>query len=884
MSAILLLYIIASLLLSLIQCHVVRAEVIVEIPKRSRDYDVYSGILKRIDDRLDMFMSTPEQAVSLLETYHKNQGFRPHGLHATGRDRVLSFLYSLSESFDGLNVYFGTEQGEYFTYFPTEGVYREPGNSGYRLDDPVMQKYWPVCVKGEDGSQENCQMKEGDSFIQCVEDCQLEVCPDEISQTACQIPEWNVTDRQRTSQSCEDTIKWCPSYTIEQVGPAALENGTDDGRRGYVPTSYHCIDESGMFSQTPGIVRALSSDESQTFSNGTCSHWDGSPVTRVTVGPFASCQEYGGDDDNESCNTTYVGVIRTVDYDRRLRPWYITTREQQSPNWSPPYPFHSFGQGSIRHIGITFASPYYSIQRSEKNTTRHVFEGVFAVDYSLQDISTYLMNDFGNVDDMVVVLFEQAEPYYVVGISTETNSGSSPSSRSSKIYRSVKSSDPSVLCTPADKEEDCELTRVPATDFRTGDNLDDIVSRAAQAQADAGFPARERVIVKDPNGSGSYISQSYKFEQGGLKWVILLAAPIQRVSVDRLEQGSTAFIILIIIATVGTLGSSVLFGMWYRNRDRPSVKCGDFPFTCAFLLGCILLNLSSFLSLGENTDEMCMVRMWSFNFCLSLMIAPLFAKVFRVYILLGGANRMRRVTMNHKQTALRTLPIILFQLAILVVFTIVDPPAAEESVTTDSGVPQQSIQCHYETHAFTITQVLYNSFLVVLGCYLCFLSRNLDVRYGEARQLFYGVYNIAITGVVFVLLLVFADAAPAALHTFRAVSVCWGTLLTGAVFVLPRVFQTTTANSSSLMNISGLSAPDSNSACLPAAPFERPVKTQLEEIQDLDSCAIILNSDSLTNKDETQLSEESRKSPDEKKDSDSFRMVLSGVSKLTRYG
>jgi hypothetical protein len=73
---------------------------------------------------------------------------------------------------------------------------------------------------------------------------------------------------------------------------------------------------------------------------------------------------------------------------------------------------------------------------------------------------------------------------------------------------------------------------------------------------------------------------------------------------------------------------------------------------------------------------------------------------------------------------------------------------------------------------------------------LSFKSRNLDTRFGESKQLLFGMYNIAVTGICFILLETCVDVTPSALSMFRAIGVLWGTVLTCAVFVLPRLIQT----------------------------------------------------------------------------------------------
>jgi adenylate cyclase len=66
-----------------------------------------------------------------------------------------------------------------------------------------------------------------------------------------------------------------------------------------------------------------------------------------------------------------------ADFDPRKRPWYVLAAGSQDLVWTPPY--HYFSGGS----GITAA---YALRQPDSGRLR----GVFAMDFSLQDASTYL--------------------------------------------------------------------------------------------------------------------------------------------------------------------------------------------------------------------------------------------------------------------------------------------------------------------------------------------------------------------------------------------------------------------------------------------------------------------------------------------------------------
>jgi hypothetical protein len=737
-------------------------------------------VLKRVKERMESVMNVPVQAVNLLRTFHANQGFAPAGLHAAGRGRVFTYLLSLIQSFGGLKLYLGTEQGEYFALFiEGEAVYREPGNSGYEPDDPELSRYWSACVNGTSGELQNCTMADDDNFVQCVDDCELVPCPGQ--------------DHSQESQGAtnETFLKWCPNYTVGQF------NGTSSPPLGFVPVGYYCFDRYGRFSQEPGAVTAKYTVDGNVNigHNGTCKYGDGIPVTRVMQGAFESCGGNGA-----VCNDTYTGLMRTINYDPRVRPWYISSKETQQAGWKEPYPFATHSN-IIQKIGITYAEPIYV----EDDAGRSVFGGTVAVDYTLYDISIFLAEAYGTQDFEVVIMEAAGPHHYVIGTST----GIHP-------YYLVRADDETVVC-PA-PSDDCVSVRLSAQrlgEHSNSSELDRVAGLAVQAQMAAGFPSNQTVTVKpskESEASNGYLSRAIKYVQQGtdLQWYVMVVSPMEDgSSSDSIVPGDMLFGALIFVVALGSLGCVILSVLWYRNRSQAAVRHGDYVFTSAFMMGCIFLNLSSLSSLGQNSDTLCMGRFWSFNLAFSLTVSPLLVKVYRIYTLVGGG--LRRRELSNAKAALRTIPIVAVEIVLLVLFTIVDPPRSVETIDYDASVPVQHFTCQQETIASMVTMFTYKACLVLMGCVMSYLSRNLDSRFGEAKQMLFGMYNIAFTGICFILLVAFAGITPVSVYMFQAIGVFWGTVVTCAVFVIPRLIQSRDdaaapgRGKSSIIHVSGLS-------------------------------------------------------------------------------
>jgi hypothetical protein len=177
------------------------------------------------------------------------------------------------------------------------------------------------------------------------------------------------------------------------------------------------------------------------------------------------------------------------------------------------------------------------------------------------------------------------------------------------------------------------------------------------------------------------------------------------------------------------------------------------------------------------------------NLTFALAIAPLFAKVYRLYQLVGSAQRFQKKTIGWKETATIIVPIVLFQVILLLIFTFVDPPKSVSFVGYENGDLIQNVQCQHDSMTYFWIQTVYDGLLMMIGCLLSFLSRNIDTRYGEAKQLLFGMYNVAFTGIVFICLRATESSTPNSLKVFRAAAIFWGTVITCCVFVVPRLLE-----------------------------------------------------------------------------------------------
>ena len=108
----------------------------------------------------------------------------------------------------------------------------------------------------------------------------------------------------------------------------------------------------------------------------------------------------------------------------------------------------------------------------------------------------------------------------------------------------------------------------------------------------------------------------------------------------------------------------------------------------------------------------------------------------------------------------------------------------------DGSVSLQHSVCKHNTRAFTITQIVFLGGLILIGCVLAFKSRNLGSTLGEAKQLLFALYNVALVALIVILLGNFLFSVDQkSLYVVMAVGVFWATVFGSCAFTIPRLLQ-----------------------------------------------------------------------------------------------
>lgn len=711
---------------------------------------------------MQFFLGQPKTILEIIQNFRTNDLFE-NNMTAPDRDSFIQTIFSLPESIlPSKLAYCGLEDGTYMGTWDGYAFYREPGNSGYTVDsvldrfyntnatkDNVNYKHFKSCFNWEDGSEKDCILEHNATYIkyECVEN------PLSNSNNN---NDYDPQTCQPIYEPClgDDTIL-CKQYSFDKIGK-------DDVPRGYVPLTSFCLDETGRTTQTPG--QALDVNGGGTLGDCTYAYGNNKPVDRsMPVDEDGKAFDYNYafciGKTNEECQRMFHGSWFSEDYDPRIRPWYMETKRLLRPSWAEPYPF-----SSTLDTGITLSYPIFS----EMDGDRQRFEGVCAIDYTLTDFTDFLVDTYGN-SSTLIILYEAEPPHRVIGASTGTDSVRNGEHISIKDFYDPVNENP----------------------------LDEVLVRAYKEQSGQGYPDGRLITVKtsDDIDSKVYASQSILYNEPdfeGIKWRVLILSPGSRSVKDEILLGSSAFIVVLTLTTVGVVLCAFFFVILYRKRTERVVILGDWRFTCAFILGCVLLNTSSYALVGPTTDATCLLRMWTFHLTFAIALSPLFVKIYRMYVLVGS-NGLQRKTISNEKAASWTIPIIVVQIVILLLSTFIVPPKAQEIVLAGDNAADelvlQRLVCANESPVMSIVRLGFEAVLILVGCILAYKTRELEKGFGECKQLLFAMYNIALVMVIIGVVVEFVDMCVSNKYLLRTIGVLWGTGFSTAAFVVPRMVQ-----------------------------------------------------------------------------------------------
>jgi len=242
------------------------------------------------------------------------------------------------------------------------------------------------------------------------------------------------------------------------------------------------------------------------------------------------------------------------------------------------------------------------------------------------------------------------------------------------------------------------------------------------------------------------------------------------VSCDYVPSDSSSGMLTLILALVGIV---VAFGwmVWFvLHRETGIVKASQLTFMLLFCLGSAGACAALLAFVGEATDSACMFRAWAFHITFDLCLGPLFVKTNRVYKVFVNV-KMKKVKAGVKESLQALSALVMVDVIILLVWQFVNPMVAVTEMKEENGVLAEFTTCGTEgSFPVVYFAALYKVSLCLYGCYLSFLTKDVNPNFAEAKSIMFALYNVTIFGGICVMLLyAFGMTDPGTKLTMQAV-------------------------------------------------------------------------------------------------------------------
>lgn len=216
------------------------------------------------------------------------------------------------------------------------------------------------------------------------------------------------------------------------------------------------------------------------------------------------------------------------------------------------------------------------------------------------------------------------------------------------------------------------------------------------------------------------------------------------------------FILAIVLATLMFL---LLVIVWCLRKE-PIIAAATPTFCVTMIAGCMIeeagvamLGLSAGSSIFGNvlTEDVlkraCMSQMWLLNLGITLVIAPLMTKTYRIYKLFSNKS-LSRTNLTNTRLVKYTCFFVLLDVLILLSWTFVDPP---KLVLTEVDHLEFQRQCHSNSNYWLTTVIFFKVIILAITATLAFKARKVSTAYNESTGLFSLFFLISIYFYLFLL-------------------------------------------------------------------------------------------------------------------------------------
>jgi hypothetical protein len=230
-----------------------------------------------------------------------------------------------------------------------------------------------------------------------------------------------------------------------------------------------------------------------------------------------------------------------------------------------------------------------------------------------------------------------------------------------------------------------------------------------------------------------------------------LYPPPDSVDIDCTYVPSTAGVAIYgyVVCALGFCFCTFVLYMTWANRNQKLIKRSQVLFLYIYLFGCIMMNCTILVFVGENTAALCRLRPILVNLSSTVLFAPLIMKLRRVRVLLLNKTLKKKV-IKDSAVLLMCLALLSVDVVVLALWGGIDDMApivvSQSYANTLSNVDNTICNTGLSRAPFEAVIVAYKAILLVYGTYLAVSTWDAPPSLAESKPYAIAIYNIVIIG------------------------------------------------------------------------------------------------------------------------------------------
>lgn len=221
------------------------------------------------------------------------------------------------------------------------------------------------------------------------------------------------------------------------------------------------------------------------------------------------------------------------------------------------------------------------------------------------------------------------------------------------------------------------------------------------------------------------------------------------------------------------------------NRNRTAIRKSSTVFCVTTTIGAIIMFVAAIMWVYV-TDATCGLRVWLLVLGFVLCYGSIFVKEYRLWLIFDETDLMRTVRVTDSLLLKVVFGGLFVELLICMIWFIITPFL--KRIVIDLSAEEIAYRCTSTvTPAFFWILFALNMGILIIGCILAFLARNVPANFNEAKQILFSIYNVTLVSIIVVVLSLVFRNSPEATGLTVSIGLIFSSLVTIGILFIPKV-------------------------------------------------------------------------------------------------